>query len=352
MELLRDFSADELAEILRAAGQPPFRAAQIYNWVNNGADYDAMNDVPKSLREYLKARYRAAPPRIAERLVSKDGSQKYLFVFDDGEAVEGVFMPHGYGNTLCASVQAGCRMGCAFCASGKNGLSRNLSAGEILGQVIAVNALLGGSARSRKIQNIVLMGSGEPLDNYDNTVKFLRLVTDARGLNFSSRAISLSTSGLVPEIRRLADEGAGVTLSVSLHATTDESRQKIMPIAKKYPISELLAAAKYYFEKTGRRVIFEYSLMKEYNMNFFDAKRLAEFCKNLSAHVNLIMLNRIDGGGIGGCTKPEAERFLEKLTRLGVSATLRRSFGSDIGGACGQLRGNYKKTEKQPKTDV
>lgn len=336
--ILLDLSPDEIKELLKEKGQPAFRAEQIYKWLTDGKDFDQMSNLPKNLREELSDKYIALPVRVIEEFKSKDGSCKFLFELSDGELIEGVFMPHDYGNTICVSTQVGCRMGCAFCASGMNGLIRNLTAGEILGQVIAVNSLLGGSGSDKKLSNIVLMGSGEPLDNYENAIKFIKNVSAPYGLNISRRSISLSTCGLVDRIYALADEELDVTLSISLHATLDENRRKLMPIANKYSVAEIIDAARYYFKKTGRRVVFEYSMVKGVNMNFFDAKRLAEYCKGMSAHVNLIMLNKVDGKDIKGCTALEAERFCEKLKGFGVSATIRRSMGSDIEGACGQLR--------------
>ena len=247
-------------------------------------------------------------------------------------------MPHDYGNSLCVSTQVGCRMGCEFCASGIGGLVRNLTAGEILGQVVSVNKFFCGNLSDRKITNIVLMGSGEPLDNYDNTVKFIETVSAPYGINIGQRSVSLSTCGIVDKMRELADLQLGVTLSVSLHATLDEYRRKLMPIANKYSVTDVVSAARYYFKKTGRRVIFEYSMVKGVNMSFSDARRLSELTKGMAAHVNLIMLNKVEGKKVEGCTALEAERFCEKLVSLGVSATIRRSMGADIAGACGQLR--------------
>jgi 23S rRNA (adenine2503-C2)-methyltransferase len=342
MKLLTDLTLDEIKEAVISRNQSAFRAGQLYKWITLGADYAAMTDLPAEFRAELSKEYAAVGVKIIKTLCSRDGSKKFLFEFNDGETAEGVFMPHDYGDTLCASTQVGCRMGCAFCASGLNGLARNLSAGEILGQVIAVNAVLSGEPDKRKkLSNIVLMGSGEPLDNYENVTKFISLVTSPNGLNIGRRSVSLSTCGLAPEIRRLADDGFSVTLSVSLHATADEARRALMPIAKKYSLTELLDAVKYYFDKTGRRIIFEYCLIKESNMNFFDAQRLAEITRGFASHVNLIMLNRVPEKNVSGCTKADADRFLDKLVKLGVSATLRRSMGSDIGGACGQLRRKF-----------
>ena len=341
MEILLDKTEEELTQTVVALGQPAFRARQIFKWLYNGADFMQMSDLPLSLRTALAEKFTAQPLAIHAKFLSADGSIKFLYRYTDGNLIEGVYMPHAYGDTLCVSTQVGCRMGCAFCASGIGGLVRNLSAGEIVAQVVAVNAFLGGSIADRKISHIVLMGSGEPLDNYENVTKFLRLVSHKNALNIGMRSISLSTCGIVENIRRLADEGYGVTLSLSLHATTDESRQELMPVAKKYALQEAIEAMRYYFHKTGRRVIYEYALVKDKNMSFFDAKRLRDLTRGYPCHVNLIRLNYVKEKGLPGCTEAEADRFLRKLTEMGVSATLRRSFGNDIGGACGQLRRNY-----------
>ena len=334
-ENLLDFTLDELYKIDLLT--PAYRARQLFDAISYGATWDDITVLPKKMIEQLKERF-ALGVTIKDTFMSKDGSAKFLFALDDGNIIEGVFMPHDYGNTVCVSTQVGCRMGCAFCASGIDGLARNLSAGEMLGQVLAFNKFFGGNKDKRAVTNIVLMGSGEPLDNYEQVTKFLRLVSADDGINISQRNISLSTCGIVPRIKQLADEGFSVTLSVSLHSTMDEARRQLMPIANKYSISEIIEAVKYYFQKTGRRIIFEYSLVKESNMDYFDAKRLGELTKGYPSHVNLIMLNPVKEKNIKGCTKVEAERFMEKLKKFGVSATLRKSFGADIGGACGQLR--------------
>lgn len=340
-KILLDYDSDELKAEVTALGLPAFRASQILKWLYDGVDFNKMSNLPQPLREKLSDGYIAVPLKIKEKFQSKDGSVKFLYEYHDGNIIEGIYMPHSYGNTLCVSTQVGCRMGCAFCASGIGGLVRNLSAGEIAAQVIAVNACLGGKASDRKISNLVLMGSGEPLDNYDNVTKFLRLITNKQTLDFGMRSISLSTSGIAENIKRLADDGYGVTLSLSLHATTDEARQELMPIAKKYSLHETIEAVKYYFEKTGRRVIFEYALVKDTNMSWFDCKRLRELTRGYPSHVNLIRLNYVKEKGLYGCTEQEAEQFKNRLNELGVSATVRRSFGNDVGGACGQLRRNY-----------
>ena len=341
MKVLADLGVSELKELAQSFSQPAFRGGQLFKWLSDGADFDGMSDVPKNFRDALREEYCAVPLETVKTLCSSDKSKKYLYKLTDGNLIECVYMPHSYGNTVCASTQVGCRMGCEFCESGKNGLERNLTAGEILYQIIAANKAAGGTRIKRSVRNVVLMGSGEPLDNYDNVTKFIRLINDENGLNIGQRYISLSTCGLCDNMVRLADEGYSVTLSVSLHATTDEYRRKVMPIANKYSIADIIKAAKYYFEKTGRRVIFDYALIKDINMNYFDAKRLAELTKGFASHVNLIMLNKVDGKNIAGCTRTEAERFMKKLSDLGVSASIRKSSGQDIGGACGQLRGKY-----------
>lgn len=340
-EILLDLSDEEMQAAVVAMGQPAFRAAQIRRWLYSGADFSQMSNLPAAFRAQLAEKYTAMPLSIEQKRTSSDGSAKFLYKYLDGNIIEGVYMPHSYGDTLCVSTQVGCRMGCAFCASGIGGLVRNLTAGEIAAQVIAVNAHLGGSSTNKKISHLVLMGSGEPLDNYENVVRFLRRISAQDGLHIGMRNVSLSTCGIVENIRRLADENLGVTLSLSLHATTDEGRRALMPVARKYTLREVISAVKYYFEKTGRRVIYEYALVKGQNMSFFDAKRLEELTRGYPCHVNLIRLNYVEEKGLTGCSEAEAQRFLQRLVDMGVSATLRRSFGADIGGACGQLRRKY-----------
>lgn len=342
MNRLADYTLDEIKEIVTAQfSQPSYRAKQLYAHITRFNDYSEMSDLPRTFRDALSSEYQAQALQIEKKFVSVDGTVKYLYRLGDGNVIEGAFMTQSYGNTLCVSTQVGCRMGCAFCASGIGGLVRNLTAGEILSQVLCVNRDQGGSIEKRAITNVVLMGSGEPLDNYDEVTKFIRLLSSKDGLNISERNISLSTCGLVDKVYRLADEGYGVTLTFSLHASNDESRREVMPIAKKYSLSELIPSAKYYFEKTGRRVIFEYTMIKGVNMNHFDAKRLSELLKGFPTHVNLIMLNPVKEKNVKGCTKEEGERFMKKLNEMGVSATIRKSKGADVGGACGQLRRSY-----------
>lgn len=345
MESLLGYTKDELKDLAKEYGQPQYRGEQLYKWLNIGADYGSMSDIPLRFREQLSDKFLAQPLKTVETIESSDGSKKLLYRLSDGNVIEGIYMPHGYGNTLCVSTQVGCRMGCAFCASGIGGLVRNLDAAEILGQVVAVNAALGATVKERKLSNVVLMGSGEPLDNYEQVTKFIRLITAEGGLNMGQRSISLSTCGLADKIIQLADDGYGVTLSLSLHATTDEIRKELMPIANRYTLKQTVDAVKYYFEKTGRRVIFEYSMIKGKNIDFFDAKRLKELTKGYPCHVNLIKLNYVKEKNLSGCTDEEAKRFLKRLEDLGVSATLRRSLGGDVGGACGQLRRRYLEKE-------
>lgn len=339
--ILADLSYEEVEKLVAEVGVPSYRAKQLYAHITRFDDYDEMTDLPYAFREKLSGKYAARGVAIEKKLVSRDGTEKFLYRLSDGNIIEGAFMKQSYGNTLCVSTQVGCRMGCAFCASGIGGLVRNLTAGEILSQVLCVNREAGGSDRKRAVTNVVLMGSGEPLDNYDEVTKFLRLISSEKGLNMSERNISLSTCGLVENVYRLADDGFTVTLTFSLHASSNEERQKVMPIANRYSIAEIVKAAKYYFEKTGRRVIFEYTMIKGVNMNHFDAKRLSEILHGFPCHVNLIMLNPVKERNLVGCTKEEGERFMKKLNEFGVSATIRKSKGSDVGGACGQLRRSY-----------
>ncbi|HBN13084.1 MAG TPA: 23S rRNA (adenine(2503)-C(2))-methyltransferase RlmN, partial [Clostridiales bacterium] len=292
-------------------------------------------------RSELLKEYEDGPVAIIKTLTSADGTEKYLFSLADGNVIEGVFMKYKYGNTQCVSTQVGCRMGCKFCASTLGGLARNLTSGEILCQVLAVNAAHGGDGKARAVTNVVLMGSGEPLDNYDNTVKFLKNVSAEGGINISPRNISLSTCGIVPKIYSLADEGLPVNLTISLHQTTDEGRARTMPIAKKYTIAEILKACEYYFEKTGRRYIFEYSLIDGENCEKADAERLIALLKGRPCHVNLIRLNEVKERSLKAATDKKAYAFAAMLEKGGLSATVRRSMGSDIGGACGQLRASF-----------
>ncbi len=328
---------EELVPVVESLGEKKFRAAQIFTWMSRGAAIDEMTNLPKSFREKLATECDYRLPKIEEKYVSKfDGTAKYLFSLVDGECVESVFMHYDYGTSLCVSSQAGCAMGCKFCASTLNGRVRNLTPSEILGQAAAVNHDTG-----ERVDGIVMMGIGEPLDNYDNVIKFLHLVSDPDGLGIGLRHISLSTCGFVPKIYSLADEGLPVTLSVSLHASNDEKRSSLMPINRKYHIPELMEACRYYFEKTGRRVSFEYTLIAGENDSKSDADALADVIKKgmrATAHVNLIMLNEVAETHLRSTAREGAEKFAAELGKRGVNATIRRRLGSDINASCGQLR--------------
>ncbi len=341
MILLQDMSQTELSDFLTAEfNVKPFVAKQIFDWLLKGADFDSMTNISKSLREQLKHDCVAVSAKIVRTLTSQiDGTQKFLFELFDGNVVEGVLMSYKYGNTLCVSTQVGCRMGCKFCASTLNGLVRNLSAGEILSQVLSVNAL--GNSRERFVNNIVLMGSGEPLDNFDNVIKFLRLVSDSRGINISLRNISLSTCGLAPKIRELADMGLPINLTLSLHNPDNEERKQIMPVSNAYSVEESVAACRYFFEKTGRRIYVEYTLIDSQNDSYAHALKLASLLKGMSVHVNVIALNPVKETRLKSTSERVVKQFLLYLDKLGVSATRRRTIGQDIEGACGQLRRRY-----------
>ncbi len=331
--ILLDNSLLQLTEIFNEVA--PYKVKQLYSWLVRGYDFDEMTDLSKEWRLKLADEHIACPVVLYRRFESKDGTQKFLYKLSDGNMVEGVLMQYKYGNTLCVSTQVGCRMGCKFCASTLQGLVRNLTAGEILGQVTAVNRFMGGDVKERQITNIVLMGSGEPLDNFDNTVKFLQLVNDKQGLNISMRNISLSTCGIPEKIIALADLNYQVNLTVSLHSPFQQKRCQIMPISERYPLTSVVEAAKYYFNKTGRRIIFEYVLIEGENDSEEDAKQLSKLTRGMSCHVNLINLNPVKERNLKPTTSDNAKQFAKKL---GVSNTIRRQIGVDIEGACGQLR--------------
>lgn len=327
------------AFVVGELGESKFRVRQIAGWLIRGADIDGMTNLSAGLRARLNEQAVANPVRILESRRSKlDETEKFLYALQDGNLIEGVLMRYHHGDTLCVSTQVGCRMGCAFCASTLDGRVRNLTAGEILGQVVVANGHIQASDPERRVHNIVLMGSGEPLDNYDNVVKFLRLVNAPEGLNISLRNISLSTCGLVPGMRRFAQEGLPVTLSLSLHAPNDEIRKKIMPVANAFSIQEVLDACREYVEKTGRRVIFEYALIKNVNCDMKCADELAKRLRGLQCHVNLIPLNDVKERHLEAPGKQDVAAFLKRLTLKNISATVRREMGADIDGACGQLR--------------
>ncbi len=326
-----------LSEISQKTGTKieKFRSKQIYGWLVKGVyTFDEMANVPAKIREILEEYCFLTLPKPEKKLVSKiDGTVKYLFRLYDGEFVESVFMRYEHGNTLCISTQVGCRMGCTFCASTLTGLTRNLLPSEMTGQVVAAQRDLG-----EKVSNIVMMGIGEPLDNYDNVMKFLSLVNDSDGINIGLRHISLSTSGLSDKIRLLADEKKQITLSVSLHASDGETRKKLMPVAKKYDIDDLLDACRYYIEKTGRRISFEYAMISGENDKVSDAEKLAKLLCGMICHVNLIPLNDVKERSYTKSSKKAIEDFVKTLEKHHITATVRRRLGSDINASCGQLR--------------
>ena len=336
MTELTGMNPAELAEYCREQGLPAFRGRQLFRWIHQGVDFDGMTNLPLALRERLRETAVAQPVEIIDRRQSRlDDTVKFLFGLRDGHCVEGVLMHYHHGYTLCISTQVGCRMGCTFCASTLDGCVRNLTPGEMLGEILCANRYLAGRDR---VHNVVLMGSGEPLDNYDNVMRFLRLLREEDGVNIGLRNVSLSTCGIVPKMYDLAEEGLPVTLSVSLHAPNDEIRRQTMPIAKVYPMDDVLAACRNYVEKTGRRVIFEYALVGGVNCEERHAVELASRLRGLQCHVNLIPLNTVEERHLKGVPEQTVTRFLHTLEGLHISATRRREMGDDIEGACGQLR--------------
>lgn len=336
---LADLNKQELEALLYDLGEPKYRAKQVYEWLNKGTRPDEMTNLPAALREKL-ASIPYGGVEIERKLLSeKDGTVKYLFRLGDENLVEGVLMRYHYGNTLCLSTQVGCNMGCKFCASTLEGCVRNLRPGEMLGQILAVELDEPPKEPGRRtVTNLVLMGSGEPLDNYDNVVSFLNRVTAQDGLRISPRNISVSTCGIVPKIDSFIQDAPHVTLSISLHAHDDETRSSLMPVNRAYPIGEVIAAAKRYADKTGRRVVFEYALIGGVNASLADADALSEKLRGILCHVNLIPLNPVPERGLDGVTRAEADRFCKRLAERNISATVRREMGTDIEGACGQLR--------------
>ena len=339
MKDIKSLTFDELKTEVELMGEKSFRAGQIYSWMHEKlvTSFDDMSNIPAALKEKLKGEYSYTVLKPVRKQVSKvDGTVKYLFELPDGNRIETVSMDYHHGHSVCIASQVGCRMGCAFCASTLGGLVRNLTAAEMLEQVYGVTRDL-----NKRVDNIVIMGIGEPMDNYDNVVRFIRMINSDKGLNLSVRNITVSTCGIVPGIKKLADEGLGITLALSLHAVNDEKRRKIMPVAKSYTIAQLMDAVDEYFEKTGRRVTFEYSLIAGVNDTDEDVKGLAVLAGGKrSAHVNLIPVNPVTEAGLKEPDRAAVQRFLQKLTGMKVNATIRRELGRDIDGACGQLRRN------------
>ncbi len=337
---------DEITDIMNSLNQPKYRAEQLFYALHLGKDLNSIN-VPSVVKDYLKQNYITENIlQIIQQKVSHDGTTKFIYKLSDNNVIEGVLMQYKHGKTLCVSTQVGCRMGCKFCASGMDGLVRNLTSGEILAQIIYVNKYLGGDIKSRQITNLVLMGSGEPLDNYDNTTKFLRLVNHPKGINISERNISISSCGLVDKIKQLADDGFEVNLCLSLHASNDTVRNQIMPISLRYKIEDVISACKYYFKKTGRRFIIEYTMIHGINDSLTHAKELVSLLKGLVCHINVINLNEVKEKPYKTCPKGDVYKFVDYLNSNGASATTRRTMGDDIDGACGQLRRNFIKNNK------
>ncbi|MCB6982489.1 MAG: 23S rRNA (adenine(2503)-C(2))-methyltransferase RlmN [Peptostreptococcus sp.] len=342
--VLKNLTEEEMVEFILSLGEKKFRAAQVYSWVyKNIRDFDEMKNVPKSLRDKLRDKSIIGNLDIELKLESKiDNTKKYLFLLNDGNIIETVAMDYDSRLTVCVSNQVGCRMGCNFCASTIGGLSRHLEAWEILDQIMKVQEDLG-----KRVSNIVMMGSGEPLDNFDNSMRFLKLVNEKNGLNIGNRHITLSTCGLVDRILELADMQIPINLAISLHSPYDEERKEIMPIAKKYTIKELMDACRYYISKTNRRVTFEYALIKDKNNTDREAKKLVELLRGMLCHVNLIPINPIAERDY---EKPNIEyinKFKNYLDKNRIPVSIRNSMGSDISGACGQLRRDYKETSKE-----
>ena len=332
---IKSMNEAELSALLAQWGEARFRAGQIFRWLAGGARrFDEMTNLSKPLREKLSAHCVLNNAEVVRRQVSRlDGTVKYLWRFSDGSCVESVFMQYKHGNTICISTQVGCRMGCAFCASTLGGLRRNLTPGEMLEQVLAAQLDTG-----MRVSNIVLMGTGEPLDNYENVLAFLRLVSAEHGLNIGMRHISLSTCGICDKIKALADENLQITLSISLHAPDDATRSEIMPVNRRFGVTQLIEACRYYFAKTSRRISFEYTMIHGVSDTEDCARNLAKLLSGFPCHVNLIPLNRVEERTLAPSSRAEIDRFSDWLTRAGLCVTVRRSLGADIDAACGQLR--------------
>lgn len=343
---IRSMTLEELKEAMTALGEKPFRAKQIYEWLHVRLvdDFDEMTNLSRALREKLRENYALWPLQALRVQTSKiDGTKKFLFALSDRQVVESVWMQYHHGDSVCISSQVGCRMGCKFCASGIGGLVRNLTVGEMLAQVYAIQKLTG-----ERVSNVVVMGTGEPFDNYDTLIQFLRMLTDTNGLNISQRNITVSTCGIVPKIRALAEEDLQVTLALSLHASDNEKRKELMPIAYTYSLGEVMDACRYYFQKTGRRMTYEYSLVGGVNDTREDAKALAGLLRGQNCHVNLIPVNPVKEKGYVQPDRTAVLDFKDKLEKYGINATIRREMGRDIDGACGQLRRSYEESSVMP----
>ena len=338
---IKSLTLDELKDEMEAMGEKSFRAKQLYEWMHRklATDYGKMTNIPKTLADRCRDRFDYTVLNIVRVQESAiDGTRKYLFELADGNTVESVLMRYKHGNSVCISSQVGCRMGCRFCASTLDGLERNLLPSEMLNQIYAIAGHTG-----ERVSNVVVMGSGEPLDNYEHLLRFIELLTDGNGLHISQRNVTVSTCGIVPKMRQLAERKLQITLALSLHAATDEKRRELMPVADSYSLYELMEACAYYFEQTGRRITFEYSLVKDVNDTDGDAKQLAALIGHLNCHVNLIPVNPIKERDYVQSERRAVEAFKNKLEKNGINVTIRREMGRDIDGACGQLRRRYMK---------
>ena len=335
MKNIKDYNLEELKEEFLKLGEKAYRAEQVFKWlyVDKVTSFDDMTNLSKELREKLKSEFEMHNFKILKKQESVDGTKKYLFDILDDNAIETVLMEYHHGKSICVSTQVGCKMGCKFCASTGIKFARDLSSGEIVEQILAVER-----DENIKISNVVFMGIGEPLDNFENVVNAIGIINNQKGINIGARHISISTSGLVPKIYELADKNLQCTLSISLHATTDEKRSEMMPVNKTYNIEELIKACKYYIDKTNRRISFEYALAKDNNDNLEDASRLVKLLTGMLCHVNLIPINKIENGKYNKSTNENIIKFRDYLNSKGIVATIRRELGSDIDAACGQLR--------------
>lgn len=336
---IRAYTYEELQKEIQLLGEKSFRAKQVYEWLHQklADSFAEMTNLSKNFRNQLEEAYEILPVEMTARQESKlDGTNKFLFCLYDGNVVESVLMRYKHGNSVCISSQVGCRMGCRFCASAIGGLERNLSASEMLGQIYQIQKIIG-----ERVSNVVVMGTGEPLDNYDNLLNFIRILTDEHGLHISQRNITVSTCGIVPQMYSLAKEHLQITLALSLHGSNQEKRKMLMPVANKYNLEEVLDACDNYFEKTGRRITFEYSMVHGVNDTDEDAKELIEILKPRNCHLNLIPVNPIKERDFVRPNRENALNFKNKLEKCGINVTIRREMGSDIGGACGQLRRSY-----------
>jgi len=339
---IKDYNLDDLKLEMQAIGEKPFRAEQIFKWlfVEKVKSFDEMTNLSLDLRNKLKENYDICNLEIERKLESKDGTKKYLFGLSDGNAIETVLMQYKYGKTVCVSTQIGCKMGCKFCASTGIPFIRSLTAGEIVSQVVAIE-----QDENCKVSNVVFMGIGEPMDNFDNVLKAIAIFNNQKGLNIGARHISVSTSGIVPKIYEFADQNIQCSLAISLHSANNEVRSSMMPVNNAYNIQELMKACRYYVEKTNRRISFEYALAKDNNSNLDDAKELVNLLHGMLCHVNLIPINKIENGKFQKASLDNIMKFIDYLNDHGIVATIRRELGSDIDAACGQLR---RKNLKQP----